>query len=89
MTRVSPCVLDVSRAIAELDEHAAGHPDKTINEMRRRVAFNIGDMLEGKVGVSAINQWSVGAIMYSHGAAPFTVQQHASVIASLIEDMYA
>ena len=89
MTRIAPTVLDVSRAIAELDEYAVGHPDKTINEMRLRVATNLGDMMDGKGCWPQINQWTIGAIMYTHGATPFTVQQHASVIASLIQDMYS
>jgi hypothetical protein len=79
--------MNVSRAIADLDEHATGHPEKSISDMRLRVAGNIGSQY-GFAGLPTHNvqRRDVMAIMASHGASAFTIEQHALAIADLIVD---
>lgn len=84
MTFLPPTQLDVTRAILDLDEHATGHPDKSIDDMRQRVARNLGYAFErGSIGASSTN---VIVAMVAHGATPFTCEQHASAIAQMMRD---
>lgn len=84
---VSETVLDVSHAIAYLDENAADSADSQKLYMRLRVARNLAYQFarhNGWGGRIKVTTRDVRAALIAHGASPFTVQQHARAIAGMI-----
>lgn len=85
MTHVSPTVTDISRAVADLDEHALSPDPAQIEQMRRRVASNLAHRFR-RFGMSPQRR-SKGDVVLAlivHGASPVTVDQHANVIARYV-----
>lgn len=84
MTIIRPTILDVSRAVAELD-HVALSPSES-KEATRRVAKNLGYMFARLSwgAQSKVTTADVRAGMISHGASSMTCERHARTIARMI-----
>lgn len=84
MTQVAPTVLDVSRAVAKLNDPAE-HRHLTIDEIRHGVASSIVFQME-RAGMSRrfFNLTDVQTALVTHGASAATVSQHDAAIAELI-----
>jgi len=82
MTNIQPTVLDVSRAVAELDL------DPTNRDLWARVASNLAFHWSRKVypngGRKNVTTRDVRYAIASHGASTFTLEQSARGIAALI-----
>lgn len=87
MTHIDPTVLDVSRAVSNLNG-ADRNEGQGIDDMRARLARNIAFQFEmAKLprlapDVDAIN--TVVAIMASHGARPTTIAEHSVAVTGLL-----
>lgn len=85
MAHVSPTVTDISRAVADLDEHALSPDPAQIEQMRRRVASNLAWRFRW-FGMSPQKRTKgdIALALVVHGASPVTVDRHANMIARYV-----
>lgn len=89
MVLIQPTVLDVSRAVAELDEYS-GHDKTSLTVLRRRVANGLAwnwdrhDYMGRGYNRTKVTKRDVAAAMSAHGATVFTLNIHAGIIAGMI-----
>lgn len=85
MAHVSPTILDISRAVADLDDNALAPDLAQIEQMRRRIASNLAHRFR-RFGMSPQKRTKgdVALALIVHGASPLTVDQHANAIARYV-----
>lgn len=99
MSTISPTVLDVSRAVANLCEYAdmpanssrmVDGIELTREGMRQRVASNLAHHYR-RVGLSPQKRTirEIVASLAVHGADPFAIDQHATAIARYVRADYS
>lgn len=87
---VSPTITDISRAVADLDEHALTPDDAQREQMRRRIASNLAHRFR-RAGMSPQKRTKreIALALYVHGASPLTVDMHANAIARYVRSDFS
>ena len=86
-------IKDITRAVIRLDENASCGESDIVRidgenwtglDLRISVAENLAFTIGRTVRLGRLTKRDVGLMLASHGATPFTIEQHARAIAAML-----